>query len=46
LVALTSLLKAPVAMSQTSSVDFCERLDKLWEFSKPAELCAPAAKAR
>ncbi len=32
-----SLLKASAAMSQASPVDFSERLDKLWEFSKPAE---------
>ncbi len=32
-----SLLEASVAMSQTSPNDFSERLDKLWEFSKPAE---------
>jgi tetratricopeptide (TPR) repeat protein len=37
LVLLASLLKASVAMSQNSSADFSERLDKLWEFSKPAE---------
>ena len=32
-----SLLQPSVAMSQTSPNDFSERLDKLWEFSKPAE---------
>jgi len=31
------LLEACVALSQTSPIDFSERLDKLWEFSKPAE---------
>src|SRR4029079_19690004 len=31
------LLEASVALSQTSPIDFSERLDKLWEFSKPAE---------
>jgi tetratricopeptide (TPR) repeat protein len=36
-VVLTLLLKAPFAMSQTPSPDFSERLDQLWEFSKPAE---------
>jgi tetratricopeptide (TPR) repeat protein len=34
---LTLLLQAPFAMSKTPSPDFSERLDKLWEFSKPAE---------
>jgi len=32
-----SLLEASVALSKTSPIDFSERLDKLWEFSKPAE---------
>ena len=36
-VVLALLLKAPFAMSQTPVPDFSERLDKLWEFSKPAE---------
>lgn len=36
-VVLALLLEAPFAMSQTPSPDFSERLDKLWEFSKPAE---------
>ena len=31
------LLGASVALSQTSPIDFSERLDKLWEWSKPAE---------
>ena len=33
----TLLLKAFPAMSQPTSNDFSERLDRLWEFSKPAE---------
>jgi tetratricopeptide (TPR) repeat protein len=32
-----SLLEAASAMSQTSTTDFSERLDKLWDFGKPAE---------
>ena len=32
-----SLLEASIAMSQTMPNDFSEHLDKLWEFSKPAE---------
>ena len=32
---LALLIKVPLAMSQTPA-DFSERLDKLWEFSKPA----------
>ena len=32
-----SLLDVSAAMSQTMPNDFSERLDKLWEFSKPAE---------
>ncbi|MEO8347004.1 MAG: tetratricopeptide repeat protein [Betaproteobacteria bacterium] len=34
---LALLLKVSIAMSQPLSIDFSERLDKLWEFSKPAE---------
>jgi tetratricopeptide (TPR) repeat protein len=33
----TLLLKVSPAMSQPSPNDFSERIDKLWEFSKPAE---------
>jgi tetratricopeptide (TPR) repeat protein len=36
-VAFTLLLKVSVAMSQTITSDFSERLDKLWDFNKPAE---------
>ena len=35
--AIVFLLGASAALSQTSTDDFSERLDKLWEFSKPAE---------
>jgi tetratricopeptide (TPR) repeat protein len=31
------LLRATTAMSQTSTTDFSERLDKLWDYGKPAE---------
>ncbi len=34
---LILILKAVPVMSQTLSIDFSERLDKLWDFSKPAE---------
>jgi tetratricopeptide (TPR) repeat protein len=32
-----SLLEAVSAMSQTPTMDFSERLDKLWDYGKPAE---------
>jgi tetratricopeptide (TPR) repeat protein len=32
-----SLLEAASAMSQTTITDFSERLDKLWDYGKPAE---------
>ncbi len=35
--ALALLLNGHPAMSQTLSIDFSERLDKLWDFGKPAE---------
>lgn len=37
LFAFTLALKIPLAMSQTASPDFSERLDKLWDFNKPAD---------
>jgi len=37
LVAFTLLLKVSLAMSQTAGSDFSERLDKRWDFNKPAE---------
>jgi tetratricopeptide (TPR) repeat protein len=37
LVAFALLLKVSLAMSQTAAADFSERLDKLWDFNKPAE---------
>ena len=37
LFAVTILLKATLGMTQTSSPDFSERLDKLWNYDKPAE---------
>jgi tetratricopeptide (TPR) repeat protein len=35
-----SLLEAASAMSQTPTTDFSERLDKLWDYGKPAESAA------
>ncbi len=37
LFALTTLLKTSLAMAQTAPTDFSERLDKLWDYNKPAE---------
>jgi tetratricopeptide (TPR) repeat protein len=33
----SSLLEASTAMSQITTADFSERLDKLWDYGKPAE---------
>ncbi len=37
LTAFALMLKALPAMSQTLAIDFSEQVDKLWDFSKPAE---------